>query len=171
MTIRDLFRVLFRLFGTYSLLISLFTIIPQNISNLAYMGKDIILGLWIFLIFFIVISLYLFMIFKTDFIIEKLRLDKGFDNDKIIFENISNLEIYKFAIILLGGFLLIDNIPVFISQLIFIFKNNLNSNTIIFNDSKTIYDYFDLLITIFSILLGYLFINNYKFISEYFSKK
>ncbi|MBP9794072.1 MAG: hypothetical protein KBC56_08740, partial [Flavobacterium sp.] len=155
----------------YSLLISLFTIIPQNISNLAYMGKDIILGLWIFLIFFIVISLYLFMIFKTDFIIEKLRLDKGFDNDKIIFENISNLEIYKFAIILLGGFLLIDNIPVFISQLIFIFKNNLNSNTIIFNDSKTIYDYFDLLITIFSILLGYLFINNYKFISEYFSKK
>lgn len=171
MTIRDLFRVLFRLLGTYSLLISLFTIIPQNISNLAYMGKDIILGLWIFLIFFIVISLYLFMIFKTDFIIEKLRLDKGFDNDKIIFENISNLEIYKFAIILLGGFLLIDNIPVFISQLIFIFKNNLNSNTIIFNDSKTIYDYFDLLITIFSILLGYLFINNYKFISEYFSKK
>ncbi|MDI9310244.1 MAG: hypothetical protein QM535_08510 [Limnohabitans sp.] len=170
MTIKDLFRLLLKLFGTYSLVISLFTVIPQNVSNLTYMGEDILLGFWLFLILVIIISLYLFIIFKTDLIVEKLKLDKGFDEDKIVFEKISDIEIYKFAIILLGGFLLIDNLPVMISQIMYIFKANLNVSNVVFND-KSIYDYFDLLITVLSVLIGYLLINNYRFVAEFFSKK
>lgn len=170
MKIKDLFRLLLKLFGTYSLVISLFTVIPQNVSSLAYMGEDILLGFWLFLILVIIIGLYLFVIFKTDLIVEKLKLDKGFDEDKIVFEKISDIEIYKFAIILLGGFLLINNLPVMISQIMYIFKANLNVSNVVFND-KSIYDYFDLLITVLSVLIGYLLINNYRYVAEFFSKK
>ena len=40
-----------------------------------------------------------------------LKLDSGFDDDKIVFENLNNQSLYKIAIVILGGFLMVDSFP------------------------------------------------------------
>ena len=89
MTKRDLFRILIKIFGFYSGIITLFSIVPGYVSTLP---NDFIPMLFLFVFGMIFLSLLLVyvLIFKTDFIIDKLKLDQGFDEDRIQFENLNN---------------------------------------------------------------------------------
>jgi len=57
----------------------------------------------------------MFLIYKPDKIIDWLKLDKGFDDDRIDFQNFNNTNILKLAVIVIGGIMLIKNIPAFLS--------------------------------------------------------
>ena len=169
MTTRDLFRLLIKLFGVYSLIVAFFSFTGQSLLSISFNSNIVLVILWIIFMFLVVFGVYLFLIFKTDFIIDKLKLDKGFDNEKLFANGVSNYDIIKLAIILIGGFLLINNIPRFLSHVIMEGNSHLNK---ISHFSKENYPfYFDWFGEAVSIVIGFIFIIKYKSISLFFNKK
>lgn len=166
MTKRDFFRLIIKFFGLYSGVLAVFTVIPNNISNIL-IQFDITVALFIIGSILIVILLFLFLIFKADLIIDILKLDKGFDDDKIQFENLSTESIVKIAIFLIGGFLIIDYLPNFLNYTLQAFRRNIQSSEY----SNIPVNYFNWIISGINIFLGYILITNYKVISNYLDKK
>ena len=165
MTKRDFFRVLIKIFGLYSLVLSIFTLIPQNISNVLFQF-DIMMLLIILASSIISVGMFLILLFKTDFIIDKLKLDKGYDDNQIIISNLTNESILKLALII-GGFLIIDYLPAVLFDLINAFKTKSTLTSIEGNNVN----YFDIVIGLANIIFGYLLITNYKSISQFLDKK
>ena len=126
------------------------------------------------LVFFsaLVIFLFLFLIFKSDLIIKWLKLDRGFDDDRIDFQNFNVPSIIKLAVIVIGGILIINNIPAFLNHCFFAFKysigNNQMDSTVKYSSS---FDYFNLGVSFLNIVIGYFMITNYNFISRIFREK
>lgn len=166
MTKRDFFKLMIKLFGLYSGLMTLFTVIPNNIANLLFQFNFSSL-LFITILILVVVSFFLLLIFKTDFIIDKLKLDKGFDDEKIQFENLTNDSIVKFAVFLIGGFLIINHFPNFLNYSFQIFKIELQNTELGYGNVN----YFNWIISAINILIGYLLITNYKAVAAFFDKK
>jgi hypothetical protein len=165
MTKRDLFRVLIKIFGFYSGVITIFSVLPGYLSALP---NDFIpmLFLFVFGMIFLLLLLVYVLIFKTDFIIDKLKLDQGFDEDRIQFENLNNENLLKFAIIIIGGFLVLDYLPSFLNHTFQAFKTKIHSTE---NSIYTI-NYFNWISSGINLVLGYLVLTNYKRIASYFNK-
>ncbi len=62
---------------------------------------------------------YLFRlcIFKTDVIIDKLQLDAGYQDERFEF-NIHRSTLLKIAVIVMGGVLIIDSVPLLLQQVL-----------------------------------------------------
>ena len=172
MTKKDLFRLIIKIFGLYSLVTTLFGIVPANISLLAQeSGVFIILA--IIGLTILILSLFVVLIFKSDFIIDKLKLDKGFDDDIIDFPKFNDINILKISLILIGAYLMIDNIPTLLIQCFKAFKSNINQGGLLGDLDQFSYDtvnYFTLVASGISVIIGYLMITNYKTLIEKFVK-
>jgi len=120
----------------------------------------------------VIISLFLFLIYRPDKIIRWLKLDKGFDEERIEFQNFNNTNILKLALIVIGGIVLIKNIPAFLSYTLFAFKssaaNELNNPIIKFGGLK---DYINWMISFLNIIIGYLLLRNYAYFSRLLMNK
>jgi hypothetical protein len=57
------------------------------------------------------------LIFRTDIIIDKLKLDKGFDQEAFPL-NIHRSTVLSISIIVIGGLIVVDEIPNFCRQLV-----------------------------------------------------
>lgn len=167
MTKRDFFRIIIKIFGLYSMLLALFSFLPSNISNVLIFKEEVGVLITIFSSLLFTVSLFLILIFKSDFIIDKLGLDKGFDEDKILFVDFKNEQIFKLSIILIGGFLIVDYFPRVLFEIINIFKTKSSSNSIYGYEV----DYFNFIVGIINIIIGLFLITNYKPISSYLDKK
>ncbi|NHN26886.1 hypothetical protein FIA58_014470 [Flavobacterium jejuense] len=167
MTKRDFFRLIIKIYGLYSLILSLFTFLPQNISNVVFYKDEIWVRLVIITSVFLMLTLFYILLFKTDYIIDKLDLDKGFDDDVIILGDFKNEQLLKLAILLIGGFLIVDYFPNFIFEAVNIFKMKATNYAIL----GTKIDYFNFSVSIVNVILGLLFITNYKTISNFLNKK
>lgn len=165
MTKRDFFRVLIKIFGMYSLVLSIFTVIPQNISSILFQF-DIMMLVIILVSTMITLGLFLILLFKTDFIIDILKLDKGFDEEQINLGNLTNESIFKLALIIIGGFLIIDYTPTLLFDIVNAFKSKSTFSSIEGNSVN----YFDIVVGVINILIGYLFIANYKSIAQFLDK-
>jgi hypothetical protein len=128
MTPRSFWIILIRILGIWFLLDSLEVIysylayIPlySNSSQLSAVITALAMTTLLILIF--VLILYL-CIFRTDWIIDKLKLDKGFPEEK--FElNMHRSSIYAISIIVVGGILLIRSLPQLIRELILYFQQS-----------------------------------------------
>ena len=76
----------------------------------------------------IVVLISYILVKYTDKIIDFLRLDKGFDDDRIIIGNLDTLSIFTFAIILIGGFMIVENFPKLLMDILNEFKFRITSN-------------------------------------------
>ena len=159
MTKRDFFIIIIRLFGLYSLILSLFTFIPNSFP-IAFYDIDTISMIWIIGATLITLGIFLLLIFKSDKLVQILKLDKGFDDDKIEFGNFDQKNIIMLSSILIGGFLIIDNISGFLSQIIFFFKADLIGTE--YNNLS----YLQWTISGLNIIIGYLLITNHKSIAK-----
>lgn len=165
MTKRDFFRLLIKIFGLYSFIISLFMFLPEMISTFV-LYKDYSY-LFISMGGFLVITFFCFLLIsKADLIINKLELDKGFDDENVILGNMNSFMIFKLAVLLVGFFLIMDYVPSFLYHVINAFKKEVTSYGI---DAQKV-DCFGLTVSFVNIVLGYLLITNYKRIAEYFDK-
>ncbi len=151
----------------YSMILTLFTFLPSNISNVLMYKEEIWFVFIILGSILLTMALFLILLFKTNFIIDKLSLDKGFDDDKIILGEFKNEQIFKFAIILIGGFLIVDNFPNVLFEMINIFKTKSSSNSIYGYEV----DYFSFIVGIINVIIGLFLVTNYKSISGYLDKK
>jgi hypothetical protein len=126
MTLRTLFNIILKILGIFFIK-DFLAIIPQVISSFFFItnsdtggeGVWVLASVLLFLFLYGAISYYL--IFKTDLIIDKLKLDKGFDNDTISL-NIHRATILSISIMVIGGLLFVDEFPNFCQQLFSYFQ-------------------------------------------------
>ncbi|KQB42380.1 hypothetical protein RC62_3386 [Flavobacterium aquidurense] len=119
----------------------------------------------IFSVFIVLLIFYLisrFFLFKANWIIDKFRLDKGFENDTIELNSSQN-KIISIAVIMIGGFMFIQNIPIIFKEFFVFFQQK-----ILFKDyskSGWIIFYF------FKIIMGYLLMMNSFRIARFIDKQ
>jgi hypothetical protein len=109
----------------------------------------------------IVVGLFVFLVLKTDKVVKFLRLDKGFDEDRIELGNLNSSDIIKIGSFIIGGLLIIENIPSFLSHLIFSYKKELIG---IENNPE---DNFYWLVSGLNLIIGYLLLTKYNFIAKH----
>jgi len=127
MLIRSFWIILIKILGL--LLISgALVLVPQSISFVYYAFKSgdladvlsiVALNLILLFIYFIIVIL---CIYKTNLIIDKLKLDKGFDTERIEL-NFDSTKVISIAIIVIGGLLFIDTIPILLREIIVFFQD------------------------------------------------
>lgn len=159
MTKRDFFIIIIKLFGLFSVVTSIFSVIPSNIS-FALMDIDLVSVIWIIVTIFTVIGLFVLLIFKSDKVVKLLKLDKGFDDERIEIGNLNTNSIVKLAVIIIGGLLILDNIPAFLSHTLYAFKGD------IVGINYDIMDKFNWAINGINLVLGFLLLTNYNTVSK-----
>ncbi len=123
MTPRTFFELLIKIMGIYLVLSSL-SVVPQLFSNLLMLYNPIgdnntgvilmaisIMGL-LFGMFYLTIQ---YCFFKTDWIIDKLALDKKFTEEKFDI-NIHRSTVLSIAVVVFGGLLFVEALPSFCIQ-------------------------------------------------------
>ena len=80
------------------------------------------LGMTTLVIIFFFLVLYL-CLFRTEWIIDKLQLDKGFSEEKFEF-NMHRSSIYAISIIVIGGIILLRSFPDLCRQIILYFQQS-----------------------------------------------
>ncbi|MEO8886385.1 MAG: hypothetical protein ABI367_10000 [Mucilaginibacter sp.] len=123
MTPKSFWLIAIRLLAIYIILVSIMSI-PQWFSLITFgytspnQQESLLLGIIIFClvaIFYIIVIRY--CLFKTEYIIDKLKLDHNFEEER--FElNIPHTAILKIAIIVIGAFLFIDNFPLLFKEVL-----------------------------------------------------
>ena len=127
MTPRTFWAIPIKIMGVYAIIES-FLAIPQLLTTINYFittsaqQEDRSLLLYGVLCAIIIICVYVlvirYSIFKTDWIIDKLKLDTGYEDERLEF-NIHRSTLLKIVVMVTGGWLLIDNFPVFCNQALF----------------------------------------------------
>ena len=126
MTPRTLFNIILKILGVFFIK-DILAIITQLLSAILYLTKSdtISEAIWIFVFTLLILAVYglvsYFLIFRTEFVIDKLQLHKGFDQETIPL-NIHRSTILSIAIIVIGGLLVVDEIPNFCRQLFSYFQ-------------------------------------------------
>jgi len=167
MTKKDFFRIVIKLFGLYWLISSLFS--TGQFYFLSFIpGYTLLAILMAVLIFLVVIILFYMLIIKTDVLINWLKLDKGFDNDLIEFQNFGLDNILKLGVFIIGGTMILDNIAVFLNQSYLAFK--VHTSTVADLIGLNGYSTYHWAVSFTKIILGYILLTNYPVISKYLLK-
>ncbi|HEY2581758.1 MAG TPA: hypothetical protein VGI43_08130 [Mucilaginibacter sp.] len=129
MNLRTFWTIFLKIFGLYliwqilSILSTDFSIIYifNGLNKILYKDHDkvffyITLSGMVFMVLLLIWTIR-YCIFKTDSIIEKLRLEKGFSEEKVEI-NIYPLSLLTIAVIALGGFILSDSLPRLVADII-----------------------------------------------------
>ena len=122
MTNKDFFRLMIKLFGLYQFLLLIFTSLPSNLQLIFNDFFSISSIITLILITLFVLAVYYVFVKKPDLIIDFFKLDKGFDNNEITVSNLNSDTILQIGMVLIGGFLIVDNFGYFISSFINYFK-------------------------------------------------
>ena len=116
MNIRTFWITVLKLFGIYLVYTGLL-VIPTILSATYYIGVLADIAFLLFWIILCILILYLFL-FKTSLIIDKLKLDKGYSEEKMELKD-SKKSILSIAIIVIGGLIFVDAIPFVFRELIY----------------------------------------------------
>lgn len=131
MKIKDLFIIILKVIGLFfarNLLDSLVAFVsiivfPNSLDPLSSYFESLFFTLLILGVYFLIVYA---LLFRTDWIIGKLRLDKGFSQDEINI-NIHRSVILSIGIIVLGGIITLNEIPTILKLLIA--KSEINNSS------------------------------------------
>ena len=175
MTPKNLFNIILKIFGLFFLREIVF-IIPQLISSIPYfikpdnfVGEQFSIGeILPSLVTLTVIAFYGFIIyqllFNTNKIIDKLKLDQGFNQQEFSF-NISTSLVLTISLIAIGGIILTDEIPNFFRNIFSYFQEK------DITQGMTKPNYFYIVISGVKIIIGLLIIGERKRIVEFVEKR
>lgn len=170
MTPRSFWIILIRILGIWFLLDSLEVIYSYLAYIPLYSGSSqvgavitaLVMTTLILALFLLVLYLCLF---RTDWIIDKLKLDKGFSEER--FElNMHRSSIYAISIIVIGAIILIRSLPPFISQLILYFQQGSLPR-----DYSSDPTWSHILLNFIQILIGIYFITSNRSIVNFIEKQ
>ena len=166
MLINTFWKILLKIVGLW-ILFSSISLIPQFTSTLSFTNGSLdvtsLLSIW-FLLFgslFIYALITFLFIFKTDWIIKRLKLDKNFQEQKIDL-NIESTTILKYSIIIIGALILIEALPSFFSRLFNFFQQKLLFKD--YRDSSWLIFYF------IKLIIGYLLLTNGKNFAKFIER-
>jgi hypothetical protein len=166
MKIETLWKTIIKLFGIWFLIGGLSTILEFS-QTFFYATKASIEAithtiLWligIIIIYSIVVRLFLF---KTDWIIEKLKLSQNYTEEKIDI-SIKNSTVITISIIIIGGITLVDSIPRLLSETYEFLQQKMSMRD---------YPKFSwLILQLLKAFIGYLMITKSKIITKYIEKE
>lgn len=169
MTIRTFWAILLKILGI-SLVVRGVYLILNLILTLSVMydrnetkGMELI---WSSISIFGVVLIYAFIlwlfVFKTSWLIRKLRLEKGFDEERIDL-NIQLSTILTIAVIVIGGIMIIDSLPQLCQQVFVFFQDKS-----MFKESPTIGW---IILHGTKLVLGYLLMTNGRTIVKFINKR
>ena len=164
MTKRDFFILLIKLFGLHSMVIALFSFLPNNIA-FAFQQVDIVVIIWTIIVIAIVVGLFWLLVFEADKVVDLMKLGTGFTDDRIELGNLKSSDIVKTGTFIIGGLMIVDHIPGLLSQTFWAFKGEIVGRE--FNSK----DKFNLTVSVLNVLIGYLLITNLNFVSRLLTSK
>ena len=169
MTITTFWNILLKILGIW-LILSGLSVIPQFIwafsvfgnqpKGSTMMGIIAIAGLLIFSAAMFIIILWLF-VFKSDWIINKLKLDKGFIEEKIDL-NLKLNTALTISIIVIGGLMFADSLP----QLIRFIYSGFQQDDLVRKDPVTAL----IILYLAKTIIGYLLMTNSRIIIGFITK-
>lgn len=169
MTKRDFFRILIKLFGLYSLILSVFTYLPSQVGYLSQgIGPTtliLILG-----VLGLIVLVYILLIRQTDRVIDFLKIDQGFDDARIEIGNFDGQKIIQLALIVIGGFLIIDYLPSLLKYTYLAFDtaaSPIEPDVIDHSRFGQAVDYYNWAISAINVIMGYLLLSNHLRISTW----
>ena len=175
MTPRNLFIIILKIIGLFFLR-EIVYIVPQLISSIPFLTKSDDFGeiqntnegLWTFILTLFIITFYSFIIyqllFKTNNIVDKLKLDKGFNQEEFSF-NISNSLVLAIALIVIGGIILTNEIPNFFRNVFSYFQEK----SLTHGMTKPNFSF--IIISAVKIIIGLLIIGERKRIVEFVERR
>lgn len=171
MTLTDFLRIILKIAGIYFLVIVISNTLPSLslfMNNLPLIS--ILLSLAVIAIF---VAIFLSLVFKPDFYIKLLKLDNGFDNNTLLVKRIEFKNLLRLAIVFIGIFLIVKQLPLFITHLIFLFKLLMKNRSDFSSqiESSVLTDYIGWGVKIVSLIIGYLMITNNSAIAEFIIRK
>jgi hypothetical protein len=164
MTKKDFFILIIKLFGLFSLVSILFSGLPKYIPYF-FIEIDIISIIWIMAIIGFSIGLFLVLVFNSEKLVSLLKLEKGFDDDRIDFGNLNTSDVIKIGTFIIGGLLLIDNIPTFLYHIFVAFKGEIIGMRYMSQDK------FNWVVSLMNLIIGYLLLTNYDYVARFFKSK
>lgn len=165
---RDFFRILIKIIGLYFFIQIIFGVIPSQISFLGFdsdFSQKIGTLIYIFIIVLLSIAILYFLIRFPDRIIDLFKLDKGFESNRIPLTNFNSKNIVTLALVIIGGFLILENLTSVISLLYYDLKRNYD---LLFPRDPN--NSINLLLAALNLILGCLLIVFRKSISVYLEK-
>ena len=175
MTPRNLFNVILKIFGLFFLREIVF-IIPQLISSISLLitpdnfsnNKSSSYGIAGFVLPLLILVFYVFIIyqllFKTNNLIDKLNLDKGFNQEEFSF-NLSTSMVLRITLIVVGGVILTNEIPNLCRNIFSYFQEK----SLTHGMTKPNYSY--IIISAVKVIIGFLIIGERKRIVEFAEKR
>ena len=130
MTPRSLFLIVLKCLGVFFIK-DFLLLIPQFLTVFLFFtsGEMMVRGIWLFLATIVQLTIYFlvfyYLIFKTDHVIQKLQLEKGFSEEKFSI-NIHRSSVLSIIITITGILVVVDVIPTFCKNL-FIYVRELQS--------------------------------------------
>lgn len=121
--------------------------------------------IWIIAAIVIVLGLFILFIFYSGNIVNLLRLEKGFDDDRIELSSLKPSDIIKIGTFIVGALLLLHHLPLFLSHTLFAFKRGIDGQSLNFKSK------FDWTVSGLNILLGYLLLTNYAVVARLLQHK
>ncbi|MBV8390904.1 MAG: hypothetical protein JO080_13960, partial [Mucilaginibacter sp.] len=118
MTPRSLFAIILKIIGIY-LILGAIVSIPQMITTLYSLGSQVsyrdskdtfLIGFFLIVTVAFYILVMRYCVFRTDWLIDKLHLDKGFIEEKLEI-NIHRSTTLNITVIVIGSLMVIDNLP------------------------------------------------------------
>jgi hypothetical protein len=168
MTSRSLFNIVLKILGilfikdilaTLPQLLSVFYMIKYNQDGAIGMTVAITL---LMLLIYIVVAYYL--IFKSEWIIDTLKLDQGFSQDNFPL-NMHRSTILGISIIIIGGYLVADEIPNLCRELYAYFQEK----RMTFGQTNPTFSYS--ILSAVKIIIGFLLIGNQRMIVNFIELK
>lgn len=130
MEIKNLLRIIFRIFGLYSIIMLSFNFLPQQLTYILnadlyfpFETQNALVQTWIYVCIVIILILLVFylLIINPDSIISRLK-PRHFLQEKINFEKINSESLLKVAILSIGVLVLFDSIPELVNKLFILIK-------------------------------------------------
>ena len=122
MKIRTFWNILLKILGIY-LVVRGLNIVSQSFSVLFYAEEEIIyytiIAIGVAAAYFFILWLF---VFKTTWLIDKLQLEKEFDEEKIELKDDFSA-ILSIAIIVIGGIMIVDSLPWLCSSIFSFYRN------------------------------------------------
>lgn len=165
MTKKDFFTLIIKIFGLYWLLNCLIMVLPQIAVAIQMRFNGIAIAFTI-VATSLAAGLFVLLLFKSDKLVDLLKLERGFEEDRIDFGGLKASDIIKISCLIIGGLLLINTIPSFLYQTFLIFRDNVSKEFAPINDE---YRYWAE--SMLKIIVGYLLITNYTFAAKMLKNK
>lgn len=165
MEIRNLLRIIFRIFGLYSCINLLFNFLPNQLNYILnaklifpFDVEDGVRQTWIYIsiILILLIAVFYLLIINPDLIINKIKPQK-YLVEKINFEKLNSETLLQIAFLSIGILVLFDSIPELINKAFLLLKLK-NMNRQLNDDINTLGINSEIITTSVKTLVGLIFI-------------